>query len=252
MKLMNQVWEADLGHASRKLVMLALADNANDKGECWPGLDNIARRTGLHRTTVSKTIKNLEASGLLSHLPGKGRKSSHYTLNLSRSGSATPTQGGSEANPQSTVVVAPDQPRVGEKPTQSGSDANAGLVSDHRSVGLTPTKPSGTTIEPPLNQPQTPFGDLEEMIEWISKIYQAYPRKVGKPAAIRAIRKAMKGSSPELLLTKTEAYARAREGQPDKFTPHPATWFNQERFNDDPVTWATNRAQEETEFSNAF
>ena len=69
-------------------------------------------------------------------------------------------------------------------------------------------------------------------------IYEAYPRKVGKPSAIRAILKALKVTSYETLLEKTKMYAASRNGEDAKFTPHPATWFHQERFNDDPTTWA--------------
>lgn len=68
------------------------------------------------------------------------------------------------------------------------------------------------------------------------KIYQAYPYKVGKPAALRAIAKAMKSTPPERLLEITRAFADRKNGDA-AFVPHPATWFNQERYNDDPSTW---------------
>jgi len=71
----------------------------------------------------------------------------------------------------------------------------------------------------------------------LEQIYQAYPLKVGKPAALKAITKAIKrGTEPDKLLRLTKAYAAARDGNKD-FCPHPATWFNQERYNDDPATW---------------
>jgi len=38
---------------------------------------------------------------------------------------------------------------------------------------------------------------------------------------------------------KTLAYARARAGD-KSFLPHPSTWYNQERYNDDPATWVRN------------
>jgi len=70
------------------------------------------------------------------------------------------------------------------------------------------------------------------------QIYAAYPRKVGKPAALNAIRKQLVGGhcSAEFLLERTKTYALTQTPG-DRFTPHPATWFNQERFNDDPSTW---------------
>lgn len=67
-------------------------------------------------------------------------------------------------------------------------------------------------------------------------IYEAYPLKVGKPVALRAIQKAMAKLAPELLLQKTKQFAASRKGD-SSFVPHPATWFNQDRFNDDPATW---------------
>ena len=70
----------------------------------------------------------------------------------------------------------------------------------------------------------------------IEQIYNAYPRKVAKPEALRAIATAATRYGAAYLLQKTRAYA-ATQVQNDRFTPHPATWFNQSRFNDDPTSW---------------
>jgi uncharacterized protein YdaU (DUF1376 family) len=69
-------------------------------------------------------------------------------------------------------------------------------------------------------------------------IYLAYPRRVKKPVALKAILKAMKSHAPEFLLERTQTFAAATIGwQERKFIPHPATWFNAEQFNDDPEDW---------------
>lgn len=82
-------------------------------------------------------------------------------------------------------------------------------------------------------------------------IYAAYPRKVGKGAAIKAIEKAIKKLAPgkdaithwnpaEALLEQTKEYAAAVATWPKderKYCPHPATWYNQERYCDDPTEW---------------
>jgi hypothetical protein len=101
-----------------------------------------------------------------------------------------------------------------------------------------PTQPNPTVPNPtqpllPISPPMTPptDGGIEE------EIYQAYPRKVAKPDAIRAIRKALKEVEPEKLLELTKAYAAARSAADPQFTPHPATWFNGRRYADDPSTW---------------
>lgn len=70
------------------------------------------------------------------------------------------------------------------------------------------------------------------------EIYEQYPRKVARPEAIRAICSAIdRGTPAEVLLERTKAYAKIRGQQSNGFTPHPSTWFNQDRFNDDPSTW---------------
>ena len=68
------------------------------------------------------------------------------------------------------------------------------------------------------------------------EIYEAYPKKVAKPAALRAIRRALQHHAPEFLLERTRLFAATYNGEP-RFIPYPATWFNEARFNDDPATW---------------
>ena len=74
------------------------------------------------------------------------------------------------------------------------------------------------------------------------QIYAAYPRKVGKLAAIKAIKTVVKVTKRDLgyLLDRATAYAAAVKQWPaaDKqYVPHPATWFNQGRWMDDPKEW---------------
>lgn len=67
-------------------------------------------------------------------------------------------------------------------------------------------------------------------------IYQLYPLHVARPVAIRAINKAIKAFGFEYVKERTELYAKIRGGNKD-FMPHPSTFYNQERFADDPETW---------------
>lgn len=56
---------AQVGNPSRKLVLLKLADNANDSGVCWPSLQYVAEQTELSRDSVKRHIKDLEAAGMI-------------------------------------------------------------------------------------------------------------------------------------------------------------------------------------------
>ena len=97
-------------------------------------------------------------------------------------------------------------------------------------------------------------------IEQVEAIYEAYPRKVGRRAALRAIENAIKRISAHhghpgtegidlqlldcrrWLCRRVMEYAKSPAGQKPsdpalEFRPHPSTWFNQDRFYDDPAEW---------------
>ncbi len=71
----------------------------------------------------------------------------------------------------------------------------------------------------------------------VQAIYDAYPKHVGKQKAFDAIAKALKKVEFDLLLERTRAYADSvahKRGTPEwKFVPHPSTWFNQGRWEDE-------------------
>jgi hypothetical protein len=74
-----------------------------------------------------------------------------------------------------------------------------------------------------------------EQVDWFDRFWMAYPRKVGKPAARRAFQTAMKKSPLVEIgdgLRRWQAYWTWRNAP--QFIPHPSTWLNQERWNDDP------------------
>jgi hypothetical protein len=79
-----------------------------------------------------------------------------------------------------------------------------------------------------------------ELSNQSAKIYAAYPRKVARPAAIRAIEKKIRIHGFDVLFRSTQLFAESWSGvnrDELEWCPHPATWFNQDRFNDDPSTW---------------
>lgn len=103
----------------------------------------------------------------------------------------------------------------------------------------------GTPVVPKGTDP-TALPNLKKLAE---AIYGIYPKKVGKTAALKAIEKVLKsGSITELeLQARVRAYAQAVatwEEQDKTFIPHPSTWFNQGRYEDDPSTWTRKPADD--------
>lgn len=100
------------------------------------------------------------------------------------------------------------------------------------------------------------------------KVYRFYPRKEGHRQALKAIDNAAKrlirGEEPrerlgavaayQLLARQVQAYAASPAGSQEKtWIPHPATWFNQSRYNDDPEMWqALGQAKGEGMFQAGF
>lgn len=112
--------------------------------------------------------------------------------------------------------------------------------------GKAPGKAPGQNILPynsntktKTNTPSNPpsRGNDKEKEKAAMEIYSAYPRKVARPKALAAIKKAIGKIGKEELMKRTQAYAQAIEGKESQFIPYPATWFGQERYEDDPEEW---------------
>lgn len=115
MSLMAKAMGVKVGNSLRKLVLIKLADNANDKGECWPSYQHIADQCECSKSAVRNHIDALEDMGLIKRENrvgvnnGKGNTSNVYYLNLD----VTPMP------PKSTGVcheIAPPMPSDGTPP----------------------------------------------------------------------------------------------------------------------------------------
>lgn len=86
-KAMQWAWEQNIPSSSRKLVLLALADRANDDGECWPGIASLSEKCSIPRRTLIRALADLEAHGLLQvkHRQGaSGRMTNLYRLPINQ------------------------------------------------------------------------------------------------------------------------------------------------------------------------
>ena len=117
------------------------------------------------------------------------------------------------------------------KPSVSGVSPCRDRVNKHEAIEHIAAAPADARNERK--------GKEASMIQASEDIYAAFPRKVGKPSALKAILAQLKTHDAMFLLERTKAYALVRVGEDQQFTPHPSTWFNQQRFNDDPSTWKT-------------
>lgn len=81
-KILSLAWECDIEDRSDLLVFLALADFANDEGECWPSMRRVAEKARVTERGAQKIVRRLEAGGWLTIEAGGGRGGCNfYRLN---------------------------------------------------------------------------------------------------------------------------------------------------------------------------
>ena len=123
MSLMAKAMSIKVGNPLRKLVLIKLADNANDQGECWPSYQYIADQCEISRTAVKNHIRELEKSGVLTRefrKDGELNKSNVFHLMLDRApdalvGHQMPEGGAPDdlpGAPDARGGGAPDAPRT--------------------------------------------------------------------------------------------------------------------------------------------
>ncbi|WP_332657343.1 helix-turn-helix domain-containing protein [Brevundimonas sp.] len=214
--LMTVVWRLDLS-PSDKMVLLALADAANDDGVTWmavstrnPAKLDLQRKCSLSERAVQGAIKRLCDGGYLSRFdrPGRG-----VIWTVTPAGNAPPQ----EMHPRNISAPAPSAPAPA---------AGAG-------------KPS---LKPhPSSEAKASSEDAGAKKSTFDEFWTAYPSKVGKGAArkafdvaVRKIRQSRPSERPlEVLLDGLHrAVTSARWRDPTYTRPNPATWLNQERWDD--------------------
>ncbi len=186
-------------------------------GAAWPSIEGIARVCRLHPKTVRSSLRVLAHHRLLSRQPRPGRTD---LFKLTPPSSWHPTTSVADGHQSSTPV--------------SDSQDGPPKASHHHPSQTEP--PEGNPLEGnPMKKEsvpaQTNFCRDED-------IYGSYPRKVGKPAALQAIRRAVVEHGADFIEERTKLFATTCNAE-TRFIPHPATWFNQQRYADDPATWRT-------------
>lgn len=159
MNLMAQAMSIKVGNPLRKLVLIKIADNANDKGECWPSYQHVADHCECSKSAVRAHIEALIKMGLLTKENrlgvnnGKGNTSNLYYLTLD--------------NPVPSESIAPCAVKK-HSPMPSKSTGVCQQVTQGVPSESTPPMPADGTrtshsfepvIEPKENPPKAPQGD---------------------------------------------------------------------------------------------
>lgn len=238
-KVMTMVWDGFPDSGSSLLCMLALADWCDDNGgSLFPSMAAVAEKVRVSTDQARRIMNDFKERGFLkveaNAYGGKPGTTPHYRLNvpalrkLALEAERRKEEGGPLAPMPPLAPMQPLAPVQGE-----------GL---HGCKGRAGTGARLTTKEPPINR-QSPHSPPEGGDGRFEDFWSFYPRKVGKDAARRAF---AKRNVDDMLLAKMldalETQKRSPEWKKDggQFIPHPSTWLNQGRWQDElPAGGAT-------------
>lgn len=114
---MGQCWPLQMP-PTPKAVLISLADNANDHGDCYPSIPTICERTCLGRTAVIDAIKWLEQHGAVVANRSGGRHTTYRVTpkafqdqSATRTGEALTNQSATRTSPPNVPVRQTDYTR---------------------------------------------------------------------------------------------------------------------------------------------
>lgn len=140
MMLMVQALKAKVGSPLRKLVLVKLADQANDDGECWPSYQSIAEACEMSRRTVISHIEWLEENGFLRRNYRKSKeglsRSNVFVLTIESGANAAPQ--GANNSPRGANAAPPS----GENFAPGGANA-APIETVNESISFESVNESG-------------------------------------------------------------------------------------------------------------
>ncbi len=173
--LIDQVWKTPCESHAVKLLLIALADVANDEGFCWPGLNTLARKCDLSRQGVIDQIEKLEKSGFLIVNRQHG-STNQYQIVLEKLPESREQirKDFKEAHQGEFLDDCPknNQSTALTTRSQRGGPLGVNGVDYHQSTALTRSV-IDPSIEPSVQPPEGVTGELWK--EWIK-----YRKKLGK------------------------------------------------------------------------
>lgn len=183
---MSRIWDDAPYSQSTLLVLLCLADMANDDGVCWPSVETIAKKARVTTRWVRDVLEELETDGWVGKEPRTGKTTRYHVY--------CPPMGGPTPEPQFTPEeTSPLNPTSGEggtpvqpTPEPQFRDPGTPVQPNHKEPSIEPPSipaaaadyltPDGLELAMPIIE-QAGL-DLNEVIQHFndSKYYHGIPR----------------------------------------------------------------------------
>jgi len=134
---MNWAWQQKL-RPTPKLVLMAIADSADDCGICWPAVPTVAAKCSVSDRTVQRVIQMLIADGLMiaeeRYRPNGSRASNRYQLQIEGGDKLSPPHDRDDTAPRHLCHHPPDTgvtPRTTTEPKRESPPRPSRVESAH-------------------------------------------------------------------------------------------------------------------------
>lgn len=206
---------------------LALRKYADAKGDCFPSRKKLADLLGVGVPTLDRARKQLVSAGAIEirqrRAPDDRWLTSMYRVRWHPRVEMIQGVGSQTIHPSNeTEALTQTQPST--KTQDQEHDHQGSLSQGEATEGAAPTGLSGAATGL-VRLPEK--GSFEDF-------WRAYPRKVGKRAAMQAYVAAIREADPRDILAAAKRYAADPNRKPE-FTAHPTTWLRQGRWEDEPL-----------------
>jgi len=178
-RLMSAIFENRELNPTARLIMLALADHADDDGRCYPSIPRLCQRTGLSERAIQTNTRALVEQGYVRIVPGGGKGNANLYFVSANPASSAPFDAPNPAG---------DAPRT--KCTPAGDAPQTPQEMRANPAGDAP-EPSGTIIEPSDKAPEGVRDILREVAsEGAVTSFIAFRRKTkGKALTVTAAKR---------------------------------------------------------------
>lgn len=271
-RVMSRVWDSSPSKGSELLLLLAIADFANDAGEAWPKTATLAEKVRMSERQVQRMIKALVADGQVRVRPNAGPHGVNvYVISTLRQAdtpdkmsprqdvtpdiAVSPGPRHSHVTPTPDIAVSPEP--SGEPSSEPSKSVCTGADAPDSPTPFSSGSERGTTNRPtpvpdaaatagsfgketrrerrPVREKRNEPTLTPEQASRFEKLWAVYPRQENRDAAEREWAAIDPDDALVSRMVETvEAFAESSGWQEagGQFVPHLSTWLHKKRWTD--------------------
>lgn len=215
---MTQIWSLRGIPATKKFILVKLADNADDDGKCWPSVGKIASECEVSNRTVQIAINWAEKRALLSRKIRPGRSTVYYITPAGNLPAQNLHSEDCDITPADNAPLPPQDIRL--------------TCEDYGNAYI--EEPSiEPSVEPPKNR--KPSGNVS-CTKSFEQFWETFPRqrRGSREKTIAAYQKAMKRATEEEIYDGLVRYSTSSDVQRG-YAKGAESWLNDDGWTYQPV-----------------